>query len=98
MAEIQKRVLLARKINDQEHKTQKTKYDRSWMVKTAEDADIMYSGEESEDEEIKIQDHSKLRNQKVVLKQMLSIQLLPSRVKKSFYSGAEGAIDSILKL
>ena len=97
LSEISKRITLARKINDAEHKKQKTKYDKSWMKKTAEEADI-YLSDDEEDEVNATEEDSKMRNLKAQLSQMIAQEMLPTRLKKNFYSGASGTMDEILKI
>lgn len=96
--EIQKRVMLARKINESEHASQKLKYDKSWMIKTAEEMDLIMSESEEDTEtyDQSNENNSKLRNLKVQLRELLKVNLMPTRLKKQFYSGAGGVLDEIL--
>ncbi|KAJ3218339.1 ATP-dependent RNA helicase [Dinochytrium kinnereticum] len=99
------RVVLARKIEAEEHKTEKGQHGTDWMKKAAEEAEIMLDSEtDDDDDETKVaekrkrqKDASRLSALKTELSQLLAEPVIPKSVSSKYLtSNVDRDIASIL--
>jgi ATP-dependent RNA helicase DDX24/MAK5 len=100
-SKIKQRLTLARQIDQLEHKQKKNKTETDWFKKAAEEADILVSSGESDQEE-RLESDKKQKNQIMKLKQQLQTlmqkQVIPKGQSASYITmktnAAQNAINS----